>query len=104
MRAKIRHLRYLRHMWALPGSKSFYRFILTNFVERFAFVFFYFQTETDVPNCVQMLHLRTQVCFAASLHNNARITHVCTIFILSLFFAFVTGAKELIAKLIEANG
>lgn len=58
---------------------------------------FYSKTETDVTNCVQMLHLRTWVCFTASLHSSATIKHVCTVLIIYLFIAFVTGAKELIA-------
>lgn len=47
---KIGHLRYLTDMWFLLCSKSFYRFILTNFVPCFVFVLFF-----SIPNLKLML-------------------------------------------------
>lgn len=87
-----------RHMWVLLCSKSFYRFILTNFVE--CFVLFFFlnpKPETDVTNCVQMLHLRTQVCFHHLCTTMAE-SSTCVLYYLSIYLAFGTGAKELMAK------
>lgn len=96
MRAKIRHLCYLTDIcgfFSVPRAFiALFSLILLNAV------FFYSKPETDVTNYVQMLHLRTQVCFTASFAQQCQ--NQASVYCIIYFFAFVTGAKELIAKLI----
>lgn len=82
------------HMWGFLCSKSFYRFILTNFVECFGFFF-------SIPNLKLMLqtvsrcstwgHKSVFSIFAQQWHDQARVYRI-------IYFAFATGTRELIDK------